>query len=166
MQMTPPHTLNTAWQDRWTHPTVKQVLAALNAQHRRCAERFVDQVTQLPGVTQSMIWYGPSWRWTVQFMLASNKDPRGEPLCYLVPGDDRPTAHVPLTEDFVAVLPLRRLSKFVRDGVKAAKRAVEISWANWPLDSDTDAKLVLDLVTRKHKFVNTPKVSADTTSRN
>jgi hypothetical protein len=164
--MIPPLSPNTAWQDRWTHPTVKQVLAALPALRRRSAERFVDQVSQLPGVTQNLIWYGPSWRWTLQFMLATEKDPQGEPLCYLVPGDDRPIAHVPLGEDFVSALPLRRLSKFVRDGVKAAKRAVETSWANWPLDSETDCKLVLDLVTRKHKFITVTKVAAQNQSAN
>lgn len=166
MQMTPPVSTNTAWQDRWTNPTVKQVLAALPPVRRRSAERFVEQVSGLAGVTQAMIWYGPSWRWTLQFVLAAGKDDQGEPLCYLVPGDDRPTAHVPLAPDFVAALPLRRLSKFVRDGVKAAKRAVEISWASWPLDSETDAKLVLDLVTRKHKFITAAKLASDAPSSN
>ena len=60
---------------------------------------------------------------------------------------------VPLSDPVLRELPIARLSKYVRDGIKMAKWAVTIHWATWTPVTHAEALLIIDLLaSRRHKM--------------
>jgi len=171
-----------AWQDRWSKPDLETILSGLKPHHRRAFNQMMQQLEALGGVSKSLIWYGPGWKWTLQFVhsaprkAANRKNGRdaaapapaaplgatdpGEALCYLVPDSLMPLVCVPLRSEVIDHLPLKRLSKYIRDGIVVAKCAVAIHWAVWSPAGDSDTGLVMDLINRKYKFINSPELPA------
>jgi hypothetical protein len=172
-----------AWYDRWSVPKVEDLLDGLKSHQRRAVTRLMQGVGEMDGVEQSLIWFGPSWKWTIQYLQrgrangarnggkgratlaaagrltpvvkipSTNGDQnRADGLCYIVPGGLMPLICVPLRSDMIESLPERRLSKYIRDGIRSAKCAVEIHWAIWSPTTETETSLLLDLVRRKCEF--------------
>ncbi|MCC7147419.1 MAG: DUF2236 domain-containing protein [Phycisphaeraceae bacterium] len=141
---------SSAWQDRWSQPTVKDLIDGIGSLHRGGAKILVERIGKLEGVDASLVWYGPSWKWTVQYSLPSTSKKPAEVLCYLVPRQTGPMICVPLTESQMEALKARRLRKFVRDGLEAARRSVQTYWGVWTFATDGEAELLCELVRRKH----------------
>ncbi|MCC7191548.1 MAG: hypothetical protein IT444_02095 [Phycisphaeraceae bacterium] len=154
-----------AWNDRWSQPTLAQLVDPLKSHHRRVFDTLLLQFNELASVNQSIIWYGPAWKWTIHYTLAlkpakGSKSVEPETLAYLVPRVEAPMVCVPLSDAVIEKLPMHRLSKFVRDGVKMAKCAVAIHWACWTPATLSEVGLIMDLVKRRHKLVVNPKEAA------
>lgn len=142
------------WEDRWNEPTLEQLLKVQKDQHRKPLTTVIEQVAELEGVEQNLIWYGPAWKWTIEFRLPEVvRNGEAEVLAYVVPNPETPLVSVPLRDETVDALPIRRLNKYIRDGVKSAKQAVELHWAVWTPSAQTDAEHLIDLIKRKHKLV-------------
>lgn len=148
------------WLDRWTEPTLPQLLQPVEEQRRRIVESLIEQVQKFEGVETSVIWYGQSWRWTVQFTVPDAAGER-QVLAYLVPSPQAPVFCVPLRDEVITKLPLRRLNKYIRDGLRSAKCAVEVHWALWTPSNNVEVEQLVDLIKRKHKLLRTP---ADTSA--
>lgn len=145
-----------AWQDRWSQPTLDQLLQPLNAQHTRLMNALMEQFAQLEGVEQTIMWYGPAWKWTIAYTIKPASTGRNKPsdphvLCYIVPKVDAPLVCVPLNDHSLDILPIQRLTKFVRDGIKLAKFAVAIHWATWAPATLGEVSQIVDLIKRLHK---------------
>ena len=106
-------------------------------------------------------WQGPSWRWTVQILLGdgktekaakSNGKDRDQILAYVVPGTEGLTICVPLKEPAIRSLPKKRLTKYIREGVRLAKCSVAIRWATWKPVTDSDVHQIIDLIKRNYNF--------------
>lgn len=144
------------WQDRWNEPTLDQLLHCLKPQHQKLFGMILDAVGQFERVTQNIIWYGPAWKWTVQLSITDHRGKPTENLLYLVPNKDMPLVCVPLSDGAINALPLKRLKKYIRDGIAGGKFAVAIHWATWTVNSQAEVACLLDLIKRKHKFYTTP----------
>jgi hypothetical protein len=143
------------WLDRWTEPTLEQLLQPIEDQRRKVIDSLIEQVEAFDEVETSIIWYGQSWRWTIQFTVP---DARGEEqvLAYLVPSPQSPIFCVPLRDAVITRLPLRRLNKYIRDALRSAKCAVEVHWAMWNPSNNVEVEQLVDLIKRKHKLLRTP----------
>lgn len=190
-----------AWQDRWSKPTLSSLLDALKPHHRRCFTALMEKVESFDHVQRDIVWYGPGWKWTLQYSLtpgsptpgthglhgtpgapgsgkangsrtgsavASARTARGrgsavegngealaEPatgLCYLVPDANMPLLCIPMTDGFIEALPEKRLRKFIKEGIRSAKCAVQIRWATWSPSSDLETSMLTDLLRRKYDF--------------
>ncbi len=164
------------WLDRWTKPTLAQLLDPLKVHNRRQFDRLIAALATFDDIDQTIMWYGPSWKWSLQYTytpaLCAEDEPsvtRGkgrtgrtrrtsqtesqtETLCYLVPRLEMPLVCVPLTNEMVEMLSHKRLSGFVRDGVRVAKCAVDTHWATWTPNSEAECEHLMDLLKRKMKF--------------
>lgn len=140
------------WEERWARPTLEQLLKPQKDQVRAPLTALIEQLGELEGVEQDLVWYGPAWKWTIQFRLADEADDEGSILTYVVPNPETPLVSVPLRDETVEQLPIRRLNKYIRDGIRSAKQAVELHWAVWTPTSQSDAEHLLDLIKRKHKI--------------
>lgn len=144
------------WEDRWNKPKVEQLLAPLEEQRRKVVDILIKQMLAFPGVHQTLIWHGSSWRWTLQFSLY---DPDGKlvhTLAYLVPYPETPVLCIPLRPETIEKLPIKRLNRYVRDGIRLAKRAVDIHWAVWTPSAVTETEHLMDLIKRRHKILLAP----------
>ncbi|MEX0653401.1 MAG: hypothetical protein WD534_12330 [Phycisphaeraceae bacterium] len=140
-----------AWEDRWTQPTLDQLLAPLRDQTREIFQAMMEQVEQIEGAQQQLIWYGPAWRWTIEYRIPVGEEMTN--LIYLVPNPETPVVSIPLPEHIVDQLPVKRLNKYVRDGIRSAKCAVELHWAVWSPNARTEVEHLGDLLRRKHKLL-------------
>jgi hypothetical protein len=156
-----------AWSDRWSQPSLPQLLDPLKVHHRRVVDALLDQFGELDGLDRSIIWYGPAWKWTVHYSFATRNakgvklpiTPVPPTLCYLVPRIESPMVCVPLSDEVIDHLPMTRLSRFIRDGIRMAKCAVAIHWACWTPSSQGDVAQIMELVKRRHKMVLAPKAA-------
>lgn len=163
-----PNVLSTRlpWQDRWTQPTLLQLLEPLKIQHRRLFEQLMAELADFDQVDQVILWYGSAWNWTIQYQLhdealspaaiaAASNDPADDPktLVYLVPRVETPIICIPLSDQIIQQLPMKRLNRFIRDGIKNAKCAVAIHWATWTPNSKAEVGFLADLLKRKCKLI-------------
>ena len=141
------------WEDRWNKPTVKQLLDSVSAESRRVLRAIIAALNGYDAVHQRVVWYGPGWNWTIQYQLPAAKDSPEDTdiLCYLVPKSESPLVCVPLCGQEIDSLPVRRLNRIIREGIRLAKCAVTVSWATFTPASEADAEHVIDLIRRKHK---------------
>ena len=56
-----------SWANRWAQPTLQELLDALKAHHRRQFVHLIEKIATLPNMKQTILWYGPSWKWTIAF---------------------------------------------------------------------------------------------------
>ncbi len=144
------------WLDRWSEPTPDQLMEPLDEAHRKVLGDLLEHINKFDHIRSSLAWRGVSWHWTLEYLL---HDPEGNKLdtfCYVVPNTAGPQICIPLTDAIIHRLPFRRLHKFVRNGIRSAKRAVVISWATWNLNAPFEVELLADLVKRKHKILLEP----------
>ncbi len=144
------------WVNRWDHPTMDSLLAPIQDQSRKALKTLMQQVAGLENLEQRLHWYGPAWRWTIEYRFAEDfpvGDGDPEAVCYFVPNAERPVICVPLNDAHVEKLPMRRLNKLVRNGIRSAKCAVSVHWATWNLTASAEVPHLFDLIKRKRKLM-------------
>ena len=147
---TPP--TRSAWQERWKQPTLEQLLELLKPHQRRNFEVLMAFMNESPHLKRDITWYGTMWKWTIHYQYADGRGQEAQFL-YLVPNVEQPLVVLPMTAAFIESVPLRRLSKFVREGIRSAKCAVDLHWATWTPGPESEANQLVDLLRRKLKFL-------------
>lgn len=140
------------WENRWSEPTVEQLLEGLKEHHRKPIEWLLEQIPTLDGIDQRLQWYGKAWKWTLELTFRDAEGNDLGVLAYVVPRPEEPVVSIPLRAEVYDQLPMRRLNKYIRDGVRSAKCAVELYWAGWTPTSKSDAEHLFDLIKRKHRM--------------
>ncbi len=148
------------WQDRWTQPTLKELLGSLGKPLGRTVDKLVQRLDELEGVEHAMTWYGPSWGWTVEFTIPGEPDGRGNskrgqrrPLAYLVPNLDGPLLSVPISIPLMDQLRPKRLRRYIKDSLESAKHSVDHYWATWTFTNQAEVDLLFEIIERKHRFL-------------
>jgi len=144
------------WEDRWTQPTLEQLIEPYRDNMLKVVQALLEGLAQYEDIQQDIVWHGDSWRWTLEYQLHPQD---GEPgvFCYLVPRPEGILIAIPLAEDVVNRLPIRRLNRVIRDGIRSAKRAVDITWAMWTPTAQTEVEHLMDLVKRNRKLTLNPE---------
>lgn len=154
----------TAWADRWNEPTAEALMAELNEPATIHMPKLLSNVEgEVPSLKQRVIWHGTSWRWTLEYSAESIITTAGgegrEVLFYFVPNPEEPLVCVPLRPEVLEHLPIRRLNRYIRDGIKSAKWAVDIRWGKWIVTANTEVEHMTDLLKRKAKIFVEESVS-------
>ena len=140
------------WEDRWIEPELSQLVKPIEDQQRRAFSTLISNIDDMERVDRTLTWYGPAWKWTIEYQLLNTSGESMQVLAYLVPSNSGPLVCVPLTGKVIEQLPMRRLNKFIRNGIRSAKCAVKIHWAVWNLSASTEVTHLMDLMKRKHKI--------------
>ena len=152
------------WEDRWSEPSVRQLLSPVPPQHRRPLEAIIAELDGYDGIAQQIVWYGPGWNWTIQYQFDTTPACCPDVLCYLVPRQESPIVCVPLREQEIDRLPIKRLNRLIREGILRAKCAVTVNWATITPNSRAEAEQLIDLIRRKHKAATTkPRAKSGST---
>ncbi len=147
-----PEPLLPAWEDRWNQPTFEALMAPQKEQHFNLLNNLLERTEAFPGISRSLVWYGDSWKWTIQYVFDASVGAT-EPLAYFVPNPEQATFCVPLREEMIAALPTKRLNRYIRDGIRGGKCAVDIHWIKWTPTAMTEVEHLVDLIKRKHKLM-------------
>lgn len=121
-----------SWEDRFAAPSAAELLASLAKQHASLVQLARDGLEELGEVSESIVWHGVPWRWTFAFATEGELE---RPWAYLVPQPGRPLLAMPLSGETISGLPMRKLSKGVRDGLTLAALVGGVYWPQWVLAS-------------------------------
>ncbi len=144
-----------AWEDRFVEPKPDQLIEHYEAGSAQFFEACRERLSDFEGVEESVSWQGLPWRWTLVYTL------EGDPtraFAYLVADPAAPTVSIPLNDEIVDSMPVKRLKKHIRDGIFMAKRVESTLWATWEIAAKTQLDEVMDIAKRKHKFVVASRV--------
>lgn len=143
--------LKCAWNDKFRMPEVAQLRAGLTKPLQSVFDDAREELKQLEGVSESVSWQGVPWRWTLVYAMAEMPSERA--LAYLVPDPQRVQMCVPLNQEQIEKIPMKRLKKSIRDGVLYARSVASVWWPTWDIQTRGALDEVLELVVRKHKLV-------------
>ncbi|MEM6460028.1 MAG: hypothetical protein AAF710_11630 [Planctomycetota bacterium] len=154
----PAEPVRNAWEEQWQTPTFEQLMALQKEQHVALLSTLLERLEAYDGIERSLIWHGQSWKWTIQYTYAgpdANEatDPPPMPVAYFVPNPESPVFCMPLRQEHLDQLPMKRLNRFIRDGIRSAKCAVEVHWAKWSPTAMTEVEHLTDLIKRRHKML-------------
>ncbi len=129
------------WKDRFSRPTEADLLGGLTRECRRLIERVHSKCEAIEAGQRRVLWHGIPWRWTIEISLNN-----GEPLAFVISEPGRPQLAVPLDATDLDRLPMRRLSKGVREGILGARAVGNTLWPEWELTSNTQVDELMILV--------------------
>ena len=128
--MTIPPPLNrTLWEDRFRCPSPVELVEALPKHLVAVAAHAREQLAGARSVEESLLWHGV-WKWTFTYTQASDS---ARAWVYLIPDPARLRLCVPFAADIIQQLPLRKLPKYLRDGLIHAPQVGAIKWPTWEL---------------------------------
>lgn len=145
-----PKKVRLPWEDQFNTPSMDDLRRHYPKQLGNLLETARSNLLAFEGVREELAWQGVPWRWTLTY---SCPDDPTRAWAYLVPDPLRPKIALPLTEEMVEALPMRRLKKFVRDGVVAARRVNTVYWATWEITNRSQLEEILELARRKHQYI-------------
>lgn len=141
---------DTAWSDRWHKPEIEALLEPIRPHQQKPMTQVIEELDAIEGLERDVIWFGSSWKWTIQYALpAIKRGEEREPVCYVVPSDEQPLVCVPMDQGLIDTIPTKNQGKFIRDGLSGAKGAVAIQWATWSPASANDVVQLMEIVARK-----------------
>jgi hypothetical protein len=130
-----------AWMDRYKAPTVDELLSSFNKQLGGVVHHARERMLAIDGVKEEVSWQGV-WRWTLVYRIPGEGE-RG--WAYLVMDPSKPRLAVPVPDELISDLPVKKLSKFVRDGLAHAPTVDGVRWAHWEIQGKTQADDILSL---------------------
>jgi len=137
-----------AWEDRFAMPEASDLLGRFHRQHSSLIQQAREGLRALGDVTESIVWRGVPWRWTFAY---SDEGEQERSWAYLVPQPGRPMLAIPLTAEQVDALPMKRLSKSVRDGIMLAATVGGVYWAQWELTSRPQVDELIGIARRRRE---------------
>lgn len=141
------------WQDRWNQPTLKELLNALGKPLGKTVDKLIQRIDELAGVEHTLTWYGPSWKWTIEFTVPSETRGQRQPLAYLVPNMEGPIVSVPVSQPLMDQLRPKRLRRYLKDGLESAKHSVDHYWATWTFANQSEIDLLFEVIEKKHAYL-------------
>lgn len=154
------YTTRSPWQDRWNKPTVEQLLEPIKETHRKAIDNIMAAVEEYEGITRDVVWSGEGWQWTVEYLLDGHHTSGPESpdaMAYLIPDPELPILAIPLKDEHIEQIPLRRVNRFIRDQLRSAKCPVELHWCKWTPSAQTEVDHIMDLFKRKWKIMTGKK---------
>ena len=156
------YTTRLPWQDRWTEPTFEQLIDPIKAKeaHHKALSSVMAGLEGFEGIQRRIIWAGQGWQWCIEYTLAGSHETgpdNPDAMAYVVPDPEQPFIAIPLRDEHIEQVPLRRVNRFIRDQIRSAKCAVDIHWCKWSPSAQTEVDHLMDLIKRKWKMLTGKK---------
>lgn len=124
------------WEDRFASPTADRLLAALPPPLAPALVSLRSAITDEHECVEALSWFGLPWRWTLSYRRPGARQDQ-DAVAHLVLNPATPIVVFRLTREEFAELPVRKLSRYLRDGLAQAKLVAGISWPEWTIQSQT-----------------------------
>lgn len=156
------YTTRLPWQDRWNEPTLEQLLDPIKPKeaHYKALTNVMAGIEEYEGVERRIIWSGQGWQWCIEYVLEGQHDTgpdNPDAMAYVIPDPEQPILVIPLRDEHIEQVPLRRVNRFIRDQIRSAKCSVQIHWCRWSPSAQTEVDHLMDLVKRKWKMLTGKK---------
>lgn len=132
------------WEDRFAAPAVDDLLAALQPEFVGLTETLREAIALDPDLIESVRWCGLPWRWALSYRLAQNTNEQ-DAVAFVVPNPEAPAAVFRLTHEQFRDLPVKKLSRYIRDGLAQTRLVAGVCWPEWAFQSPAHVKDLSDL---------------------
>jgi hypothetical protein len=139
-----------AWPDRFRAPSADDLLAPFNKQVAALLEHARTKLRAVEGVKEEISWQGV-WNWTFVYRIPGDGE---RAWAYLVPDPAKPRIAVTVFDDIIPDLPIRKLSKYIRDGLTHAPVVDGVRWPHWDISNRTQVDDIVSLAQLKLKLAN------------
>ncbi len=131
-----------AWSNRFAMPTIAELRAGLNADVAPAFDHARQALAQTPGVVESLKWMGVPWSWSLLF------GPAGEPeaWAFVIPEPGRLQLAVSLPAERLGDIPVKRLPRFVRDGLMQTQVVGRACWPTWIVQTPAHVDEIVRLI--------------------
>ena len=127
------------WEDRFRTPAVEELREGLGGDHTPLFDHVRERL-RTQGLDESLAWNGVPWRWSLVYRADAAT------IAYLVPQPGKPMIALVLPAAQLASLPVRKMSRTVRDGIIFSARVGGMHWPTWEITSKTLADEVVGLL--------------------
>jgi hypothetical protein len=121
------------------------LISGLPAHLASAAEIARRKFAAIEAVYEEIGWQGV-WKWT--FVYATGAEPR-KGWAYLVPDPSKLRLSLPIPAELMQELPLKKLSKFVRDGLLHSPLVGRTKWPMWEIQGKGQVEDILELAKYK-----------------
>lgn len=139
-----------AWLDRFRAPSPEDLLAPFNKQSSSLLEHARQRLLGVDGVKEDISWHGV-WNWTFVYRIPGEGE---RAWAYLIPDPAKPRIAVPVDDEIIPDLPIRKLSKFIRDGLTHAPTVDGVRWSCWDIANRTQVEDIVSLAQHKLKLAD------------
>lgn len=149
-------TPKSVWTNKFDAPKVARLRDAYAPPLIPVFEAARELLTKLEGVDEQVAWQGLPWRWTVVYTGPGGEGTdlgSGRAFAYLIPDPAKLQICIPLTHAQVALMPLRKFKKAVRDGITFARAVNGVCWPTWDLPTKVAVDEVAEVIKRKHRIL-------------
>lgn len=138
-----------AWDDRFTQPAVEQLRADLADDAAGMFDRLREHMQGLKGIKENVEWYGPCWRWAVEFRGSGADDP----LALLIPSPEDLQLAMPFERKVIEAIPVDQMKRAIRDGLDLAREPFDTRWGVWSVQFANMLDDLIVVVDEKYKRV-------------
>lgn len=138
------------WEDRFKTPTYEGLRDLNNKQIAAVFDAARARLSAIPDVTESLAWLGIPWRWSMEYRSPSDPS-RAWAVLVLQPA--KPTISIPLPAPVLSRIPLTKLPRSIRDGLKAATPIAGVFWPTWECASKTQVDEVAQVLDMKRAIM-------------
>jgi hypothetical protein len=142
----------TTWSDKFRQPRAEELRAGLSKSVQQVFDDARERLSELDAGCEWLVWQGVPWRWTFVYMNAGAAESRA--FAYLIPDPARLQICVPLSDEVIERLPLKRMKKSIRDGIVFARHVAGVSWPTWDVATKTALDEVFELIARKQAMAS------------
>lgn len=120
------------WENQFHTPSRAQLIGGLTREHAGLVSHARQSLLGVLAGPEIIAWHGYPWRWTIVFRAAADE----RPWAYLIPQPARPRLALTLDVGTLSSVQLRRISKYLKEGLAAAPRVGNTCWPEWDLLSE------------------------------
>jgi hypothetical protein len=139
------------WEDRFRTPTYEGLRDLNNKQLAAVFDAARARLVGVPEATESLAWLGIPWRWSMEYRCPLDPT-RAWAVLILQPA--KPTISIPLPVPVLARVPLTKLPRPIRDGLKAAIPIAGVLWPTWECASKTQIEEIGQILDMKRNIMS------------
>jgi hypothetical protein len=132
------------WEDRFSAPSADGLFAALPAPSGPALSSLRKTLASEYDYRETLGWRGLPWRWTLSYTPAGSRHEQ-EPVAHIVPNPAAPTVIFRLSHEGFGELPIRKLSRYVREGLAQAKLVAGVCWPEWTVHNQAQVTDLTEL---------------------
>ena len=131
-----------AWSNRFAMPTIGELRQALAPESGVVFDHARTILGEIPGVVESLKWMGVPWSWSLVYCGAGES----QGWAFLIPEPGRLQVAISLPAERLGEIPVKRLPRFVRDGLMQTQVVGRGCWPTWAVSTTAQVDEIVRLV--------------------
>ena len=136
------------WLDEFNTPSTDALREIMVPDTALVFDQLYSYLSGCDDLEEDLAWYGDGWHWTITWTGPWQK----EPLVLVIPAPEDLLVAMPMAPGFYENLPVRRLKRFIRDGLDIGRSPYDTRWGVWPIPSANLVKDIRHLVEQRLKY--------------